>query len=324
MARMQHLRYSFSITMKWRLICPAVISFAIAIAAVAGSMQLLQAPEQRQEGKGYKFSVQSQLVEVYLTVTRGKQPVGNLRISDFELLEDGVPVALDRLDSQEAPLQIALLVDTSGSVQEALYTIQDAAISFVESMKPEDRVMLALFNSEIRRIPQTTADQEPILRAIRSARARGMTRLYDALLQGMKYLDGKPGRKAIVCFTDGEDTAGTSSRFAVLDAAARSGYPIYAIGAGAGLGMSSLQMILLEFAEINSGKAFFIQNLKKLREAFRAVASEMRSAYVLNYYTRIPPDGNWHDISIKTKDPSLTVHARKGFYASNAADASAP
>ena len=302
----------------------AIISIAVILAADSGGMQSIQAPGQQQEGPGYKFSVQSQLVEVYLTVTRGSQPVGNLQIADFELLEDGVPVPLDRLDSQEVPLQIALLVDTSESVQEALYTIQDAAISFVESLNPEDRMMLTLFNSEIRMIPQTSAEREPILKAIRGARARGVTRLYDALLQGMKYLDGKPGRKAIVCFTDGEDTAGTSSRFAVLDAAARSGYPIYAIGAGAGLGMSSLQMILREFAEINSGKAFFIQNLKKLREAFRAVASEMRSAYVLNYYTRIPPDGSWHDIRIKIKDPSLTVHARKGFYARNAAGVSAP
>jgi VWFA-related protein len=133
----------------------------------------------------------------------------------------------------------------------------------------------------------------------------------------MQYLAGKPGRKAIVCFTDGEDTAGTQSRLTVLNAAARSGYPIYAIGAGAGLGLSTLQMILREFAEINGGKALFIPSLRKLREAFAEAAAELRSAYVLNYYTRIPPDGQWHELKVTTKDPACTVYARKGFFARN-------
>jgi VWFA-related protein len=271
--------------------------------------------EQRLETPSVRFSIQSQLVEIYLTVIKGKQLVPNLTASDFEIKEDGIPVSIDRLDSQEVPLQIVLLVDTSESVQDSLRSIQDAAAAFVESLHSDDRVMLALFNSEVRAFPQTTEDREPILKEIRNARAHGMTRLYETLLLGMQYLDGKPGRKAIVCFTDGEDTAGTHSRLDVLNAAARSGYPIYAIGAGAGLGLSSLQMILSEFAEINGGKAFFIHSLRKLREAFAEVASELRSAYVLNYYTRIPPDGQWHKLSVTTKDPAYTAYSRKGFFA---------
>jgi VWFA-related protein len=101
----------------------------------------------------------------------------------------------------------------------------------------------------------------------------------------------------------------------VLNAAARFGYPIYTIGTGAGLELTSLQTLLREFADINGGRAFFIQSVHKLRDAFAEVATELRSAYVLNYYTRIPPDGRWHDLSISTADPGYTVHARKGFFA---------
>jgi len=284
---------------------------------VAGLAAQRTPQEQMPETPSVKFSIQSQLVEVYLTVTKGKQLVPRLRASDFEIKEDGIPVTIDRLDSQEVPLQIVLLVDTSESVQDSLGTIQDAAAAFVEGLHSDDRVTLALFNSDVRAFPQTTEDREPILKAIRNARARGMTRLYEALMLGMQYLDGKRGRKAIVCFTDGEDTAGTHSRLDVLNAAARSGYPVYAIGAGAGLALSSLQMILREFAEINGGKALFIQSLRKLREAFAEVGSELRSAYVLNYYTRIPPDGKWHELSVTTKDPACTVYSRKGFFARN-------
>jgi len=277
-------------------------------------------PAHKSEGNGYKFIVQSQLVEIYLTVTKNNRLVPNLKASDFSLVEDRTPVPIDRLDNQDVPLQIVLLFDISESIRDSLKAIQDAATAFVESMNPEDRVMLVLFNSEIRSFEQTTEDREPILREIRNARARGMTKLYDALLFGMKYLEGRPGRKAIVCFTDGQDTSGTSSRVAVLNAAARSGYPIYTIGAGAGLELTSLKIILQEFADINSGRSFFMQSIRKLREAFLEVASELRSAYVLNYYTRVPADGQWHALGIRTLDPQCTVHARKGFFARNDAE----
>lgn len=270
---------------------------------------------QKPEADGFKFSIQSQLVEIYLTVVRGNQLIPHLKATDFELKEDGLPVPIDHLDDQEVPLQIVLLFDVSGSIGDSLKSIQDAAAAFFESLNLQDRVTLVLFNSEIRAYAQATDDREPLLRVIRNAQARGMTKLYEAMLLGMKHLDGKPGRKAIVCFTDGQDTSGTSSRTAVLNAEARFGFPIYTIGAGAGLELSTLQIILREFAEINGGKAFFIQNLRKLREAFLEVAAELRSAYVLSYYTRIPSDGQWHDLSIRTLDPAYSVRARKGFFA---------
>ena len=270
---------------------------------------------QKQEGETLKFSVESQLVEVYVTVTKGNQLVPHLKATDFSLAEDGMPVDIDRLDDQQVPLQIVLLVDTSESIRDSLNTIQDAAIAFIDSLTDQDRVTLILFNSEIQAFQQLTDDRKPIIQEIRKARARGMTKLYDSILLGMKHLEGKPGRKAIVCFSDGQDTSGTSSRSAVLNAAARFGFPIYTIGAGAGLELSTLKIILRQFAEINGGRAFFIQSIDKLRDTFAEVAAQLRSAYVLNYYTRIPSDGQWHDISIKTADPEYEVHARKGFFA---------
>jgi VWFA-related protein len=274
--------------------------------------QSIASPQQT-EGNALKFSVQSQLVEVYLTVTKEEKLVLNLKAADFMLAEDGMPVVVDRLDSQDVPLQIVLLVDISESVRPTLNTIREAAIAFVDSLNTPDRVTLILFNSEIHSFQQTTDDRESIIREIRTARAQGMTRLYDSMLMGIKYLEGRTGRKAIVCFTDGQDTSGTSSGAAVMSAAKNLGYPIYMIGAGAGLELASLQILLRGFAEINGGRAFFIQSLAKLREAFSEVAAELRSAYVLNYYTQVAPDGRWHNLSIRTVDPAYTVHGRKGF-----------
>ncbi len=302
--------------MKHRLIC-GIVAFLTVYA------QGMPSPEQKKED-GFKFSVQSQLVEIYLTVAKGKQFIPNLKAADFKIAEDGMPVSVDRLDNQEVPLQIVLLFDVSESVRDSLQNIQDAAVAFVESLNPQDRVMLVFFNSQIRSFEQKTDDREPVIREIRQAQAQGTTKLYDAMLLGMKYLEGKPGRKAIVCFTDGQDTSGTSSRVAVMNAAAEFGFPIFTIGTGAALELTTLKTILSEFAEMNSGRAFFIQSISKLRDAFIEVATELRSAYVLNYYTRISPDGRWHDLSIRTTDPAYTVRARKGFFAKRVASDPSP
>lgn len=294
------------------------VSFVILL-HLCGS-PLLQS--QQNEGETFKISVQSQLVEVFLTVAKGKEPIPNLAKSDFTLSEDGMPVVVDRLDNQEVPLQVVLAVDLSESVRSSLRSIQEASIAFLDSLKPKDRVTLILFNSEIRSFHQKTDDRDPIVREINRARARGMTRLYDSMILGMKLLEGKSGRKALVCFTDGQDTSGTLSGTAALNAAARFGYPIYMIGAGAGLELDSSKILLRQFAEVNSGRALFIQSIHKLRDAFHDVADELRSAYVLNYYTKVAQDGRWHNLSAGTVDPSYTVHGRKGFFSRRQPDSS--
>jgi Ca-activated chloride channel family protein len=287
--------------------------------AAMAAAQMIPYVQQEQKSDPFRISVQSQLVEVFLTVTKGNQWIPNLKVSEFRLTEDGIPVPVLRIDNQDVPLQIVLLFDVSESIRDSLNTIQDAAAAFVESLNPEDRVTLVLFGSEITAYPQTTDDREPILRAIGNARAGGVTRLNDAILLGMNLLKDRLGRKAIVCFTDGQDTSGTTSRQEVRNAAAQSGFPIYTLGTGAGLELASLKMILRDFAEISGGKAFFIQNLRSLREVFIEVAAELRSAYVLHYYTQVAPDGGWHELKVETIDPKYSVHARKGFFAGAAA-----
>src|SRR6266516_4608251 len=252
----------------------------------------------------FTFRVQSQLVQIYLTVTEGTRRVTNLKLSDFQLGEDGTSRDIDRLDSGTVPLQITMLLDTSESMREALPTTQEAAVYFVESMNPGDRVTLIPFNTDIRKIPQLTDDPAPIVNAIRGTQARGATKLYDSVLSAMKHLNGKEGRKAIVVFSDGEDTGRGSSLNIVLSAAARYGFPIYTIGAGAGLKRDSLKRVLRQLADINSGKAYFVEDPR-----------ELRSAYVLNYYTQAPFDGRWHDVKITVSNPKHKVHCRKGFYA---------
>jgi Ca-activated chloride channel family protein len=274
----------------------------------------LQDPQTASQGKS-TFSVQSQLVQIYFTVTDGNRLVPHLDPAGFRASEDGNPIEFDRIDNQSAPLQIAVLFDLSESMRGSLHQIREAAITFIEALQPEDRVNLILFNSDIRSIPQITADRRPILEAIRQTNTQGGTKLYEALLYSMKLLNGKEGRKAIVCFSDGEDTSRYSSLKTVLNGAAHYGFPIYTIAAGSALSTRGLKTVLRQISNLNSGKALVVEDPRRLKEAFASVATELRSSYVLYYYTRAPFDGKWHSLTVRTADPRYEVHARHGFYA---------
>jgi VWFA-related protein len=290
---------------------PLFLSFALCAA-----MSLPSAQQQQPIGGGLNatYTVRTQLVQIYMTVTEGGRRVNGLKASEFSLTEDGVPKEIAAVDSETVPLQVALLLDTSESMRNALPFVQEAAAYLVESLRPMDRVTLIPFSTDVRSIPQLMDDHGAILQAIRATEARGTTRLYDALLYAMKYLSGKNGRKAIVSFSDGEDTARTSSLQVVLNAAARYGFPIYTVGAGAGLEREPLKRILRQLAEINSGRMFFQDDPGALRAVFEEVAAELRSAYVLNYYTQVPFDARWHDVQIRLSNSGYSIRCRKGFY----------
>lgn len=277
---------------------------------VAGQKRLAAAGD-----GGATFAVQSQLVQVYATVTEGSRRISDLVASDFSLAEDNKPQAIDRVDTGTVPLQVALLLDTSESMREALPAVQAAAEFFVQSLQPEDRVTLIPFNSDVRSVPQVTDDQGPLLTAIRSLKAAGSTRLYDALLYAAKQLSGKEGRKAIVTFSDGEDTGRGSSLNVVLNASARYGFPIYPIAAGSSLVREQLRRVLKDLADVNGARMFLLEKPEDLQGAFAEISAELRSAYVLSYYTRVPFDGGWHNLAVSVPNPRVKVNSRKGFFA---------
>ncbi len=260
------------------------------------------------------YKTQSQLVQIFLTVMDGARRVTNLKLSNFSVVEDGKPQGIDHMDSEESALQIALLLDTSGSMVPLMKDTQDAAVLFVESMKPGDRVTLIPFNSSITSFPQMTDDSGPIINAIHSTKAAQATKLYDALLFAMKVLNDKTGRKAIVVFSDGEDTASTSSLNLVLNASSRSGYPIYAVCAGPAISMRSFKDILQQLADVNKGKLLLAIDPRSLRSAFLDVSAELRAAYVLYYYTQLPPDDRWHELVVNISESRYKVFSRRGFY----------
>jgi len=165
-----------------------------------------KAPEEVEAGDVIK--VNTTLVTIPVSVMdRDGRYVPNLQKEDFRIWEDGVEQQVGFFASVDKPFSVVLMLDTSPSTQFRLEDIQDAAISFVNQLRPDDKVMVVSFNNDIRVLTELTTDRMRLQRAIRRAETGDGTRLYDAVEMVINQkLSHIQGRKAIVLFTDGVDT----------------------------------------------------------------------------------------------------------------------
>jgi VWFA-related protein len=141
--------------------------------------------------------------------------VPNLRKEDFRLWEDGVEQNVAFFSSVDKPFSVVLMLDTSGSTRFRLEDIQDAAITFVNQLRPDDQVMVVSFDDEVRVLTEFTNNRYRLRDAIRRTRPGNGTKLYDAVdLVMNQRLNSVAGRKAIVLFTDGVDTTSRHASYA--------------------------------------------------------------------------------------------------------------
>ncbi|HYJ45305.1 MAG TPA: VWA domain-containing protein, partial [Pyrinomonadaceae bacterium] len=160
-------------------------------------------------GEGDVVRVSTTLVSIPVSVMdRGGRFTPDLRKEDFQIYEDGVQQDVAYFASVEKPFTVALVIDTSASTQFRLDEIQDAAIAFIDQLRPDDRVLVVSFDEQVRVLAEATNDRYRLRDAIRRTHTGGNTKLYDAvdfvINQRLNHVDG---RKAVVLFTDGVDTA---------------------------------------------------------------------------------------------------------------------
>jgi VWFA-related protein len=159
--------------------------------------------------------VNASLVTVPVSVLdRDGRFIGGLRQEDFRVLEDGVEQRIAYFAPVEQPFTVALVIDTSGSTRFKLEDIQDAAIAFLDQLRPADRVIVVSFDDQVRVLSEATSDRNLLRAAIRRTHTGGGTRLYDAVdLVINEQLRRAQGRKALVLFTDGVDTTSKQASF---------------------------------------------------------------------------------------------------------------
>jgi len=182
------------------------------------------------EGDVIRFDTALVMVPVSVLDRNGRY-VPLLRKEQFRLAENGVDQKIAYFATTDSPFSVVLLIDTSGSTQMRLDDIQDAAIKFVEKLKPTDSVMVMSFDDRIQVQCKATTDRDVIEKAIRRTRTGGGTRLYDAVDDILrKQLQTITGRKAVVLFTDGVDTTSHRASYeSTLRLAEESDAPIYSV-----------------------------------------------------------------------------------------------
>ncbi len=258
--------------------------------------------------------------------------VTDLTSEDFVLTENGHPEAIERFASLRKPLKIALVIDTSLSMEgQRIEAAKKAAVQFLETLEEGDEAAVIVFSDEVRTIEPMTGDRAALRGAILSATAAGGTALYDAIWRASRLLSGYDGRRVLVLLSDGRDEASNGlepgslhTLEEALERALRDEVMIFAVGVGKNLEREldfrerrSLRSILEELAEKTGGRAVFVESRPgRLSRAFVEVAEDLRHMYSLAYVPdQQPRDGSWRAIELRTKDPKLTVYARAGYFA---------
>jgi VWFA-related protein len=175
------------------------------------------AQEQASEevGEDEVVRVNTALVTIPVSVLdRDGRFIPALRKEDFRIFEDGTEQQVAYFAATEEPFTVALVIDTSGSTRFKLEDIQDAAIAFLDQLRPADKVIVVSFDDSVRVLSEATNDRRMLREAIRRTHTGGGTRLYDAVdLVIQQQLSRAHGRKAVVLFTDGVDTTSRTASF---------------------------------------------------------------------------------------------------------------
>ena len=161
------------------------------------------------------IQIETNLVTLPVSVLdRDGRFVAGLRQQDFQIFENGVQQKIDIFQSIEKPFTVVLMLDVSPSTQFQINEIQNAAITFVDQLRPDDKVMVVAFDREIHVLCQPTNNRYTLRTAIRQSEFGDGTSLYDAVDYSIdRILNNIEGRKAVVLFTDGVDTTSRSAEF---------------------------------------------------------------------------------------------------------------
>jgi len=286
------------------------------------------------------------LVNVYAIARNAKGDyVTDLAAENFKVFENDRPQMIDRFSAERRPLRIAVVLDTSLSMEgDKLKSAIASAVEFLNILEPGDEGLVVTFSDDVR-IPQDlTSSRSEMESAIRKVEAKGGTSLYDAIFRASERLAEFEGRRVIVVLSDGRDEAANGLEPGSLhtleeaqERALRNEVMVFAIGLGHSLakdakalranptaraeemdffGRKPLVSILDSLAETTGGTAVFSPGAGQLRRSFEQVASDLRHQYALAYRSDDKRhDGSWRAIKVVVSRPGVSVTNRKGYYA---------
>jgi Ca-activated chloride channel family protein len=265
----------------------------------------------------YRGGVDLVSVSVHVRDKSG-QPVRGLGVENFRAFEDGQPQTIVSLATEDAPADIVLALDTSGSMAPAMTELKAAALGFLKALRPIDRPRLAQFSTAFTILSPPSATPEERQVAVQLLTAGGGTALYDAIIEAADLLRPAQGRRAVVVFTDGDDVSSHGSLTSVRTALQTSDVVLYFIAQGKASADSRLKRELAALATETGGLSYVAPHMSSLSSHFSEILGDISTEYVLGYSPQIRiGDGGWRKIRVEVggNDDRYKVRAREGYLA---------
>ncbi|HEV3057359.1 MAG TPA: VWA domain-containing protein [Vicinamibacterales bacterium] len=274
------------------------------------------------------------VVSLNVIVTDGNSRyVTDLAVENFNVFEDGVKQDVTFFTKTNLPIALALLLDTSASMDTKLAAAQEAAIGFARKLRSQDLAEVIDFDSRVIVLQPFTNSAAELEQAIHKTSAGGSTSLYNAVYIALKDLKkviaknvDEIRRQAIVVLSDGEDTSSLLPFEEVLDLAKRSETAIYAIGlrspesaSTASKGFKEAEFVLRQLSQQTGGRAFFPNQVNELASVYGLIADELSSQYTVGYSSRNPKrDGSWRRVVVRVDRPGVQARTKQGYFAPTA------
>jgi len=269
---------------------------------------------------------EADLVLVPVTVTdRLNRPVLGLQKDGFTVFDQRDRQVIRYFSTQDAPLSVGILFDTSSSMRGKIERSREAVVQFLRTSSPEDEFFLVGFNDRPELLVNFTDSVEAIQSQISNVKPEGRTALLDAVYLGLDQMKrARNERKVLLIISDGGDN---HSRYNVREVGLvilEAGVQIYALGIFDEAPRTKAERmgpdLLSAITGITGGRTFSIHNLKKLGDATDKLAVELRDQYLIAYRpSDLAHDGKWHKISVRVTplpdSSQLRVHAKGGYYA---------
>jgi Ca-activated chloride channel family protein len=277
----------------------------------------------RADAQKQTIRVSTETVAVYVTATDAeKRLVSDLVQEDFEVLDNGKPVNINIFENKPVPITVVVMIDTSGSITAALGLVKDGAEQFLLRLLPDDKAQVGEFSDKIKFHPGNfIGDRDRLIYLLKHELDFGYpTRLYDAVDQSIERLLEVDGRKVVLVFTDGDDTASKIGVGKVMDKAREKDVMVYAVGLqveyfnGQQRVRSSPDRGLKRLAEDTGGGYFELKKTADLGETFTRVAQELHSQYVIGFSPEVL-DGKVHKLEVRVKRAGMNARARKTYIA---------
>jgi Ca-activated chloride channel family protein len=271
------------------------------------------------------YYLRTDVVSLDVTVTDNfGKPAAGLTRDDFRVLDNGAEQEIRYFSSEERPLWVAVLVDTSGSMRGAkIRRSVFAAQQFFAQLKPVDSAMFVTFGPDVKVVSDFTADFQSLIDAVGKVDApeRALTPLNQAMLSTLDNFKDRVGRRALIVISDGADTASRVGPSEVEEAAKKAEVRIYAIGirelgfGGPGDSMDDPASALLRgVADLTGGDSYFPTSTSEFFNIFQTITAELRSQYSIGYAAPESQDDRWRTVEIKLKKGGLQARTRQGYY----------